>query len=80
MTVMTITVDDETEAKFRAEVAEHLGTGKGKLGKAVTEALLLWIGKVRQDELSSELKTLMKDGFEMGSIRYSRRRDLHERS
>jgi len=41
----TIQVDDKLEEKFRAAVARVKGFHKGALGKAVEEALTLWIAE-----------------------------------
>jgi coenzyme F420-reducing hydrogenase alpha subunit len=42
---LTIQVDDKLEEKFRAAVASVKGYHKGALGKAVEEALALWIAE-----------------------------------
>ncbi|ACJ16733.1 hypothetical protein, conserved [Thermococcus onnurineus NA1] len=48
--VMTISVDDEVERKFRELVEKKYGKIRGALGVAVTEAMKLWIKKVESEE------------------------------
>jgi len=79
MKTVTISIDDAVEERFRKEVAEHLGSGKGSLGRAVTEALRLWIEKVSQAGLSQELGELMESGYEMGRLKYRARAELYDR-
>ena len=45
MVTMTISVPDDTGQEFRAIVKEKYGEGKGILGKAVAEAMALWVQK-----------------------------------
>ncbi len=40
---INITLPDELEERFRLEVAKRKGMKKGNLGKAVEEALVLWM-------------------------------------
>lgn len=79
MATVTISIDDTLEERFRKEVAEHLGSGKGSLGRAVTEALSLWIENVSQAALSRELGELMESGYAMGRVKYKARGDLYDR-
>ncbi|WCN29490.1 hypothetical protein [Thermococcus kodakarensis] len=48
--VITISVDDEVEKKFRELVEKKYGKIRGALGVAVTEAIKLWIKKVESEE------------------------------
>ena len=45
-----VLLPDEIDREFRRAVGERYGTRKGALGKAVLEALILWIGKDKLKE------------------------------
>ena len=47
--VITVSVDDEVEKRFRELVVEKYGRIRGALGVAVTEAMKLWIKKVERE-------------------------------
>ncbi|PIN73497.1 hypothetical protein COV20_04715 [Candidatus Woesearchaeota archaeon CG10_big_fil_rev_8_21_14_0_10_45_16] len=78
MGTITINVDDQLEQQFRATVEQKLGTGKGKLGQAVQEALDNWIARKRQYEISERQVRLVKEGMPIGAGKWSRS-DMHER-
>ena len=80
MGVMTISVDDETEAKFRKAAAERHNGRKGYLGDAITEAMNKWLEKKEQKRISEEAISLMEKGFNMGKKLYKNRDDLYERA
>jgi hypothetical protein len=80
MKTVTISIDEAVDEQFRKEVNEHLGGGKGNLGRAVSEALRLWIDQVSQARLAVEMRELMHSGYEMGRLRYKKRADLYERA
>ncbi len=50
MGVITVSVDDEVEERFRKLVAKKYGRIRGALGVAITEAIKLWIEKVEREE------------------------------
>lgn len=77
MAVITVSVRDDVEKKFRRAAAAIYGKGKGSLGKAITEALEEWSDK--KTDVERALK-LLEQGFEMGRITYKKRAELHERS
>ena len=41
---LNIVLSDELEDKFRMEVARRKGLRKGNIGKAIEEAIILWMG------------------------------------
>lgn len=80
MSTITVNVDDSVERKFRRQVREHLGTGKGTLGRAITEALSMWVEDKAQQDLADELRLKMEKGYDMGKINYKSRDELYGRS
>ncbi len=79
MGTMTISVEDAVEAKFREQVREQIGTGKGTLGTAITEAMQLWVEQKAQKQITRELLVIMEKGYEMGKITYKNRDELYGR-
>jgi len=43
--VLNVRIDDELEREFRKKVIDVYGSRKGALGKAVEEAIRLWLEK-----------------------------------
>jgi hypothetical protein len=43
MAQISLVIDDELDAKFRAEIAKRLGMKKGHIKIAIEEAIQLWI-------------------------------------
>jgi hypothetical protein len=80
MATITVNVDDSVEKRFRKEVYEHLGEEKGVLGRAITEALRLWIEEKAQEDVARALRATMDKGYRMGKLKYSSRGELHERA
>lgn len=79
MGTMTINVNDDIEAHFRALARKVYPEKKGYLGKAVTSAMQKWIDEIMQKRIAeSELKLLEK-GFEMGEFKFKSRAELYER-
>lgn len=76
MGVVTVTIDDEVEERFR-EKLEELGNEKGAMGEAVSEALDKWI-RYKQNEGRKKWKEIMEEGIEMGELDFERD-ELHER-
>lgn len=75
MGTITIVLDDEVERKLREKVS-----GKGALGKAISEATNKWLQDDAQERAKEKLKTLMKKGYNMGKILYKHRSELYDRS
>ena len=63
MATITINVKDTVNREFRETVREKLGTGKGKLGKAVEEAIKKWMHDQRQKEIAERQIKLMEKGM-----------------
>lgn len=78
MGTITISIDDETERRFREVARRRIGDRKGSLGKATTEALELWIRTQTQDEIAREGLRLLKQGFDFGKREYRTRDELYD--
>jgi hypothetical protein len=65
MGTITINVDDETESHFRQAVLSEYGPGKGTLGKAVSEALKIWVDAKRCSDIAERQLRMLKSGFDM---------------
>lgn len=74
---ITVSVDAETDAKFRMEASRRFGKKKGYLGKAFAEAMEEWARK-RDKDLEREALKLMKEGIKMKKWAFNRD-EAHER-
>lgn len=79
MGTMTVGVNDMTETKFRKAVKNTLGEGKGKLGKALTEAMEKWAEEAEQEELRKRALARLEKGYHLGGKTYKHRSELYER-
>jgi len=80
MGILTISIDDDVERKFRDRVRQVSGERKGALGKAATEAISRWVTEQTQQEIAQKALALMEQGYDLGARQYRTRDDLHERS
>jgi site-specific recombinase XerC len=80
MGILTISIDDDVERKFRDRVRQVSGERKGALGKAATEAISRWVAEQSQQEIAKKALALMEQGYDLGARQYRTRDDLHERS
>ena len=79
MGTITINVDSDVEEKFRNAVSSEKGVGKGKFGEAVTEALELWVSRVKDAQIAErQIKLLEKGFYKLGKYKF-RREDAYER-
>ncbi len=78
MGTITICIDDATEKRFREVARRRIGTRKGSLGRATTEALELWIRQQIQEEIAREALDLLTSGSDFGKRSYRTRDDLYE--
>jgi hypothetical protein len=77
MGTITLSVRDDVEEKFRKMVDERSSRKKGSLGRAVTEAMELWIHDKEQEGVSRRALELLEHSFDMGERRFEARGDLH---
>jgi hypothetical protein len=64
---ITVSVEEESEKKFRKAAYVKYGRRKGSLGKALSEAIKNW-AEQNQDMADERLLKLMNKGFKMGKI------------
>ena len=79
MGIMTVSVDDHVEKKFRARAKKVHGERKGALGQAVTEAMDFWVAEKDQQEIAQSALALMETGHDLKTRKYRTRDDLHDR-
>ena len=78
MKTITVSVDEEAEEEFR-KIAKSIYNGKkGYLGKAISEALRMWIDARKQTEIANRELEAIKSGFDFGKKLYKTRAELHE--
>lgn len=79
MGTVTINLSDEIEARFRAEVKERFGEGKGKLGKAVEDALNKWANESEEAKLRQRAIQMLKKGlYKVGKNYTFKREEAYE--
>ena len=76
MGTITANINDEVETLFRKRVSQIYGTGKGTLGKALSEAMLEW---ARKKQYFETCMNLLEHGTPMGKIKYKTREELYDR-
>jgi len=69
MGIITVSIDDEVERLLRAKVQERFGKGKGKLGKAITEAIKMWLEKEEGEGIEQRHLELLRKGLDMGGLK-----------
>ena len=80
MGTITVTVDDAVEIKFRKAVKDRLGIGKGKIGKAITEAMDRWAELDEQQKIREAAISRLEKGYHLGGkILYKHRSELYGR-
>jgi hypothetical protein len=63
MATITLNVTNEINNEFRNIVKTKFGEGKGRIGRAIEEAMQIWIFKQKQKELSTKGLSLLKAGI-----------------
>jgi hypothetical protein len=74
MATITINIQNEVSEKFREIVKKEKGEGKGIIGKAIEEALRMWIKEIVQRQLE-----YLKKGFKTGKLKKYKREELYDR-
>ena len=78
MGIMTLSVRDDVEKVFRRMVQERYPMKKGALGRAVTEAMELWIRERQQEKVSERALELLKLDFDLGRRMFKTRDELYD--
>lgn len=79
MGVMTISISDDVEQRFRQAVKEKLGEGKGKLGKVIESSLNKWLSETEEAKLRQRAIQMLKKGlYKVGKNYTFRREEAYE--
>lgn len=76
---ITISVQEDVEERFRRLAGATYGRHKGYLGKAVTDAMDIWIERKEKSDVNARALKMLEKGFKMGKITWKNRDELHER-
>ena len=79
MGTITICIDDATEQRFREVAKNILGEKKGYLGRAITEAIALWIRDKEQETIAQQGLLLLDKEHRLGNLGFGSREDIHDR-
>ena len=80
MGTITISIDDDTERRFREAAKKKLGQRKGYLGRATTEALETWLKQQDQELIAKDALALLATGYSVGEWTFKERKDLYDRT
>lgn len=72
MSTIIISIDDDTERRFRETGKKKLGQLKGCVGKTTTEAMETRLRKQAQDEIANDALALPASGFDPGKKQYQK--------
>ncbi|MBI3412655.1 MAG: hypothetical protein HY051_01065 [Candidatus Aenigmarchaeota archaeon] len=76
---ITISVEKDTEERFRRLAGSTYGKRKGYLGKAVTEAMKEWEKSRTETDTVVKSVKLLETGISMGKLKFRSREELHDR-
>ena len=79
MATITLSIDDETERRFRSTARKVIGERKGYLGEAATDAMKLWIHEKTQEAIAKDALELIGKTYHFGEKKYRYRKDLYDR-
>lgn len=77
--IITVSVEEDIEKRFRRLASATYGKRKGYLGKAITEAMREWERKKKETDVNARALEMLRNGFDLGGITYRKRAELHER-
>ena len=76
---ITINVDQGLSKKFRKLAAIKYGKRKGYLGKAIDDAMTVWMTKQESEDINIHAIEELRKGYYLGGMKYKNRGELHER-
>ncbi len=80
MATITLNVTNEINDEFRNVVRTKFGEGKGKLGKAIEEAIKIWIFEQKQRAITQRQIKIMKEGiWSQKNFRFNRQEVYEKR-
>ncbi|MBS3167776.1 hypothetical protein J4216_01485 [Candidatus Woesearchaeota archaeon] len=79
MSTITINIDDDVENRFRGYINKEYGNSKGALGKAITEAIDIWLKEKEQEEITKKAIEFLNKKRKVGGKLWKNREELHER-
>ena len=62
MATIIVNITNELNDEFRSVVRTKFGEGKGNLGKAIEEAIKIWISEQKQKDITERQIRMMKEG------------------
>lgn len=76
---ITINVSEKVAQEFRRIAGAVYGSGKGHLGKAIEEAMNLFMNTHKTKSADDELIEMLKKGFGSRGLTYKNRDELYDR-
>ena len=70
--IITVSVQEDVEERFRKLAGATYGRHKGYLGKAITEAMKEWENKKKQSDVNARALEMLRKGFKMGKWKFNR--------
>lgn len=80
MGIITISMKDDVEKRFRQYAKEKHGNKKGYLGEAITEAVREKLDKDKSEKAREDFFKMMKKGYKLGGLGIKHRSELYDRS
>ncbi len=78
MAVVTFKIEDELEKQFRELASMLYGTKRGSFGRALSEAIALWIRERSERKIAERQLAYLEKGFALGRWRHKCREALYE--
>ena len=76
---ITVSVEEDVERRFRKVAGMRYGRRKGYIGKAVSNAMRVWLSKMESEDVDLQAIKELRKGYKLGEIVYRERGELHER-